>query len=48
MNSKAHMWSEAELMEMFRLRIEGRRSRKSETGSASHGSAPGDRKEAMI
>lgn len=24
MNSKAHMWSEAELMEMFRLRIEGR------------------------
>lgn len=24
MNSNAHMWSEAELMEMFRLRIEGR------------------------
>ena len=24
MNSNAHMWSEAELMEMFRIRIEGR------------------------
>ena len=24
MNSKAHMWSEAELVEMFRFRIEGR------------------------
>lgn len=41
MNKYNHTWSKAELMEMFQLRMEGTRSKRLETNSASRGSVSG-------